>query len=100
VAGLRTLAGAGHPSAKAGMAIYIYTANTDMTNTALYTSDGDFLIGTLTLDSARPRHTLSDFVLSLSLSLALQCPSRVRSTFRPSSASLKLSPARLPSSRG
>jgi homogentisate 1,2-dioxygenase len=64
VAGLRTLAGAGHPSAKAGMAIYIYTANTDMTNTALYTSDGDFLIGTLTLDSARPRHTLSDLTLS------------------------------------
>ena len=46
VMGLRTLAGAGHPSTRAGMGIYIYTANADMLDTAFYNSDGDFLMGT------------------------------------------------------
>lgn len=45
VMGLRTIAGAGHPSTKAGMGIYVYAANADMIDTAFYTSDGDFLIG-------------------------------------------------------
>ncbi|ELR15130.1 homogentisate 1,2dioxygenase [Acanthamoeba castellanii str. Neff] len=44
VMGLRTLAGAGHPSTRTGMGIYIYTANADMLDTAFYNSDGDFLI--------------------------------------------------------
>eukprot|EP01113_Clastostelium_recurvatum_P018292 TRINITY_DN2156_c0_g1_i1.p1 TRINITY_DN2156_c0_g1~~TRINITY_DN2156_c0_g1_i1.p1 ORF type:complete len:461 (-),score=98.21 TRINITY_DN2156_c0_g1_i1:60-1442(-) len=44
VAGLKTLAGAGHPSVKHGLAVHIYTANTDMINKSFYNSDGDFLI--------------------------------------------------------
>ncbi|CAG8438664.1 11267_t:CDS:10 [Dentiscutata heterogama] len=42
--GLHTLAGAGDPSVKNGLAIHIYNANQDMVNTAFYNSDGDFLI--------------------------------------------------------
>ncbi|CAG8755859.1 8306_t:CDS:10 [Cetraspora pellucida] len=42
--GLHTLAGAGDPSVKNGLAIHIYNANHDMVDTAFYNSDGDFLI--------------------------------------------------------
>ncbi|CAB4385274.1 unnamed protein product [Rhizophagus irregularis] len=44
VHGLHTLAGAGDPTIKNGLAIHIYTANANMDNTAFYNSDGDFLI--------------------------------------------------------
>lgn len=42
--GLHTLAGAGDPSVRNGLAIHIYNANHDMVDTAFYNSDGDFLI--------------------------------------------------------
>ncbi|RIA91772.1 homogentisate 1,2-dioxygenase-like protein [Glomus cerebriforme] len=44
VHGLHTLAGAGDPTTKNGLAIHIYIANVNMDNTAFYNSDGDFLI--------------------------------------------------------
>jgi homogentisate 1,2-dioxygenase len=53
VAGLQTMAGAGDPTVKAGLAIHLYSANASMHRTAFYNSDGDFLIvpqaGALTL---------------------------------------------------
>lgn len=42
--GLRTLAGAGEPTMKAGLAIHLYHANSSMEKKAFYNSDGDFLI--------------------------------------------------------
>lgn len=39
-----TFGGAGDPSTKSGLAIYLYTANTSMKNESFYNSDGDFLI--------------------------------------------------------
>lgn len=45
VQGLKTLAGAGDPATRSGLAVHIYTANTDMHKKAFYSSDGDFLIG-------------------------------------------------------
>ncbi|KAI8070011.1 homogentisate 1,2-dioxygenase [Gongronella butleri] len=44
VQGLKTVAGAGEPSCRSGLAIHIYTANADMDQRAFYNSDGDFLI--------------------------------------------------------
>ncbi|RCI04483.1 hypothetical protein CU098_012978, partial [Rhizopus stolonifer] len=44
VEGLRTLAGAGDPACRSGLAVHIYTANADMGKSAFYNSDGDFLI--------------------------------------------------------
>jgi homogentisate 1,2-dioxygenase len=45
VQGLKSIAGAGDPSLKAGLVTYIYTANTCMVDKSFYSSDGDFLIG-------------------------------------------------------
>jgi homogentisate 1,2-dioxygenase len=45
VQGLITIAGAGDPSSKSGIAIHIYSANQNMIDKAFYNSDGDFLIG-------------------------------------------------------
>lgn len=39
-----SLLGAGEPSLKQGVAIYAYSANSSMGNSAFYNSDGDFLI--------------------------------------------------------
>lgn len=36
--------GAGEPTLKQGISIYAYSANTSMSKTAFYNSDGDFLI--------------------------------------------------------
>jgi len=36
--------GAGEPSLKQGISIYVYSANSSMDKTAFYNSDGDFLI--------------------------------------------------------
>lgn len=44
--GLRTLSGAGNVGGRNGIAIYVYAANASMNNKALYSADGDFLIGT------------------------------------------------------
>lgn len=44
VQGLRTIAHAGHPTVKHGIAVHIYTANTSMKDKAFYNSDGDFLL--------------------------------------------------------
>lgn len=44
VTGLKTLAGAGDPCAKAGMAIHVYACNTSMNRRSMYNADGDFLI--------------------------------------------------------
>jgi homogentisate 1,2-dioxygenase len=53
VDGLHCYCGAGDPAAKAGIRIYVYACNADMTNQAFSSSDGDFLIvpqeGSLTL---------------------------------------------------
>eukprot|EP00842_Homolaphlyctis_polyrhiza_P001677 jgi/Hompol1/250/HPOL_004117-RA len=44
VQGLHTMCGAGSPSSRNGLAIHLYSANTDMVNEAFYNADGDFLI--------------------------------------------------------
>ncbi|RUS32861.1 homogentisate 1,2-dioxygenase, partial [Jimgerdemannia flammicorona] len=44
IAGLRTVAGAGEPSTRHGIAIHVFTANVGMKKKAFYNSDGDFLI--------------------------------------------------------
>jgi homogentisate 1,2-dioxygenase len=44
VEGLKTVSGAGDPRLRNGMAIHVYSCNTNMDNTCLYNSDGDFLI--------------------------------------------------------
>ncbi|KAM0329423.1 hypothetical protein ACHAQA_004730 [Verticillium albo-atrum] len=45
VSGLRLLGGAGDPTVKSGLAIYIYSADRDMDrHQAFYSADGDFLI--------------------------------------------------------
>lgn len=41
---LVTVAGAGDPQLKQGIAIYLYAANKNMGNSVLYNSDGDLLI--------------------------------------------------------
>ncbi|KAJ3127749.1 hypothetical protein HK098_005866 [Nowakowskiella sp. JEL0407] len=55
IQGLQTIAGAGDPSTKNGLAMYVYTANVNMENEAFYNSDGDFLIvpqkGALTIQT-------------------------------------------------
>jgi homogentisate 1,2-dioxygenase len=43
---MKTIAGAGDPASKSGLAIYVYTANKSMVHKSFYSSDGDFLIGT------------------------------------------------------
>ncbi|CAG8579680.1 7133_t:CDS:10 [Paraglomus occultum] len=42
--GLVTIAGAGDPTVRNGLAIHIYTCNKSMEKRAMYNSDGDFLI--------------------------------------------------------
>lgn len=44
VEGLNTLAGAGSPETKAGIAIHIYTANSSMTDKCFCNADGDMLV--------------------------------------------------------
>jgi homogentisate 1,2-dioxygenase len=44
--GIHTICGAGSPESRNGIAIHIYVANTDMAASAMYNSDGDYLIGT------------------------------------------------------
>lgn len=44
VGGLRTIAGAGDPKIRNGIAIYTYECNQSMVNKCFYNSDGDFLI--------------------------------------------------------
>ncbi|RCI13077.1 hypothetical protein L249_1115 [Ophiocordyceps polyrhachis-furcata BCC 54312] len=49
VRGLRLVAGAGDPTMKSGLGIYVYTAGKDMApKTAMYSSDGEMLIVTQT----------------------------------------------------
>ncbi len=45
VEGFKALLGAGSPAMRAGIAIYIYCANTSMKNRAMYNADGDLLFG-------------------------------------------------------
>lgn len=47
VQGLITIAGAGEPSTKTGLAVHYYTCNTSMKDKSFQNSDGDFLIGML-----------------------------------------------------
>merc|ERR1711928_13606 len=44
VDGLRTVAGAGSPRTRHGLAIHIFACNSSMTNRAMYNSDGDMLL--------------------------------------------------------
>merc|ERR1712141_523275 len=44
IEGLKTVAGAGDPRMRNGVAIHIYTCNASMEKMAIYNSDGDFLI--------------------------------------------------------
>jgi homogentisate 1,2-dioxygenase len=44
IEGLVSVMGAGEPSLKQGISIYVYSANSSMDKTAFYNSDGDFLI--------------------------------------------------------
>lgn len=44
IQGLKLVAGAGDPSMKDGLAIYLYTCNKSMENKSFYNADGDFLI--------------------------------------------------------
>ena len=45
VSGLRTVCGAGDPTTRNGIAIPVYSCNQNMTDRAMYNSDGDFFIG-------------------------------------------------------
>ena len=45
VTGLHTVAGAGDPALREGIAIHVYIANQSMKNRAMYNADGDLLIG-------------------------------------------------------
>lgn len=47
VDGLHTVAGAGDPLSRHGIAVHVYLCNASMENKAFYNSDGDFLIGKL-----------------------------------------------------
>ncbi|KAJ1948737.1 hypothetical protein IWQ62_006849, partial [Dispira parvispora] len=53
--GLRTVAGAGDPATRSGLAIHIYAANVDMGQRAFYSADGDWLLvpqqGTLVIQT-------------------------------------------------
>lgn len=42
--GMKLIAGAGEPTMRAGLGVYMYTATASMTNKSFYSSDGDFLI--------------------------------------------------------
>ncbi|ORZ05800.1 homogentisate 1,2-dioxygenase [Absidia repens] len=44
IQGLKTVAGAGEPSCRTGLAVHVYIANTNMNKSAFYNSDGDMLI--------------------------------------------------------
>ncbi|KAJ3330994.1 hypothetical protein HDU76_004348 [Blyttiomyces sp. JEL0837] len=44
VQGLRTVAGAGDPSSRSGLAVLVYTANESMDRESFYNADGDMLI--------------------------------------------------------
>ncbi|XP_068222933.1 homogentisate 1,2-dioxygenase [Palaemon carinicauda] len=44
VSGFRTVCGAGDPLSRHGCAIHVYVCNTSMGDSAMYNSDGDFLI--------------------------------------------------------
>ncbi|KAJ1927201.1 hypothetical protein IWQ60_003130 [Tieghemiomyces parasiticus] len=44
VEGLHTVAGAGDPGSRQGLAVYVYTCNRPMVRRAFYSSDGDWLI--------------------------------------------------------
>jgi homogentisate 1,2-dioxygenase len=44
VESMATYCGAGNPSTRNGLAVHMYACNSDMTNTAFYNSDGDYLI--------------------------------------------------------
>ena len=44
VDGLRTLAGAGDPKSRHGVAIHVYVCNVSMKDKAFYNADGDFLV--------------------------------------------------------
>jgi len=44
IQGMKTICGAGEPKIRHGIAIYVFTCNTSMTDRAFYNSDGDFLI--------------------------------------------------------
>jgi len=44
VEGMKSMAGAGDPTMREGVGVYIFTANASMENKSFYTSDGDFLI--------------------------------------------------------
>jgi homogentisate 1,2-dioxygenase len=54
--------GAGEPSLKQGISIYVYSANDSMNKTAFYNSDGDFLIvphkGTLNITTLNGKLTV------------------------------------------
>lgn len=45
VEGIHTICGAGDSRTRHGMAIHVYLCNQSMVDTAMYNSDGDFLIG-------------------------------------------------------
>ena len=44
VSGLKTLAGAGEPTLREGLAVHVYMANTSMEKKAFVNGDGDWLI--------------------------------------------------------
>ena len=51
IEGMKLIAGAGEPTMRAGLGVFMYTATVSMTNKSFYSSDGDFLIGQILLFS-------------------------------------------------
>ena len=49
IEGMKLIAGAGEPTMRAGLGVFMYTATVSMTNKSFYSSDGDFLIGQILL---------------------------------------------------
>ena len=60
--GISTMCGAGDPAMKDGLGIHVYACNQNMYKTAMYSSDGDFLIvpqeGTLFITTEFGRMTV------------------------------------------
>ena len=80
VHGLHLVAGAGDPSMKAGLAIYIFAAGKNMGKEAFYSADGDFLIvGTPTFIPVTDRETEN---------AVTRLPNTACSTSRPNSATI------------
>lgn len=85
IQGMKAMAGAGDPSMRAGLGVFIYTANTSMEKKSFYSSDGDFLIvpqqGTLHIQTEFGKMTVANSEIcviqrGMHFSVGVEGPSR------------------------